>query len=82
MFPSGGIHRLQFNILRSMENYRKTFHTTNDCKYHIVWITKYRKKVLGGLVGEWVRELLRGICKENNVEILRGHVLKLTFGKF
>ena len=57
-----------------MQNYRKTSHTTYDCKYHIVWITKYRKKVLGGLVGERVRELIREICKKNNVEILKGHV--------
>lgn len=59
-----------------MKNYRKTSHTTYDCKYHIVWITKYRKKVLGGLVGKRVRELVREICKRNNVEILKGHVSK------
>lgn len=57
-----------------MQNYRKTSHTTYDCKYHIVWITKYRKKVLVGLIAERVRELLRGICKEHEVEILKGHV--------
>jgi len=57
-----------------MQNYRKTSHTTYDCKYHIVWITKYRKKVLVGLVAERVRDLLRGICKEHEVEILKGHV--------
>lgn len=57
-----------------MQNYRKTSHTTYDCKYHIVWITKYRKKVLVGIVAERVRELLRGICKEHDVEILKGHV--------
>ena len=57
-----------------MQNYRKTSHTTYDCKYHIVWITKYRKKVLVGLVAERVRELIRGICKEHDVEILKGHV--------
>lgn len=28
-----------------------------------VWITKYRKKVLTGIVAERVRELVRGICK-------------------
>jgi len=59
-----------------VQNYRKTSHTTYDCKYHIVWITKYRKKVLGGLVGKRVRELVREICKRNNVEILKGHVSK------
>ena len=57
-----------------MQNYRKTSHTTYDCKYHIVWITKYRKKVLGGQVGIRVRELIREICKRNNVEILKGHI--------
>ena len=59
-----------------MQNYRKTSHTTYDCKYHIVWITKYRKKVMVGLVAERVRELIRGICKEHEVEILKGHVSK------
>ncbi len=59
-----------------MQNYRKTAHTTYDCKYHIVWITKYRKKVLVGVLAERVRELLRFICKENEVEILKGHVSK------
>ena len=59
-----------------MQNYRKTAHTTYDCKYHIVWITKYRKKVMVGLVAERVRELIRGICKEHEVEIIKGHVSK------
>ena len=59
-----------------MENYRKTSHSLYDCKYHIVWITKYRKKVLLGLVAERVRELIRQICKEHDVEIIKGHVSK------
>ncbi len=59
-----------------MQNYRKTSHTTYDCKYHIVWITKYRKKVMSGVIAERVRELLRQICKENDVEIIKGHVSK------
>lgn len=59
-----------------MQHYRKTSHTTYDCKYHLVWITKYRKPVLVGLVAERVRELVRGICKQHDVEILKGHVSK------
>ena len=57
-----------------MQYYRKTSHTTYDCKYHIVWITKYRKRVLRGIVGSRVRELIRGVCKRHDVEIIRGHV--------
>lgn len=47
-----------------------------DCKFHLVWITKYRKKVLVGLVAERVRELLRQICKSHEVDIIKGHVSK------
>ena len=57
-----------------MENYRKSSHTVYDIKYHLVWITKYRKKVLKGAVGERLRELVREICKSNDVEIIKGYV--------
>jgi len=53
-----------------MQNYRKTSHSTYDCKYHIVWITKYCKIVLSGLIAERIRELIRGICKEHEVETI------------
>ena len=59
-----------------MQNYRKTSHSLYDCKYHIVWITKYRKKVLSGLIAERVRELIRQVCKEHEVDIIKGHVSK------
>ena len=59
-----------------MQHYRKTSYTTYDCKYDLVWITKYGKKVLTGIVAERVGELIRGIFKEQEVEILKGHVWK------
>jgi len=45
-------------------------------KYHIVWITKYRKKALVGEVAVKVRDLIREICKANDIEIIKGHVSK------
>lgn len=59
-----------------MQNYRKTSHSLYDLKYHIVWITKYRKKVLTGQVAESTRSLIREICKANDIEIIKGHVSK------
>jgi putative transposase len=59
-----------------MEYYRKTSHATYDIKYHLVWITKYRKSVITGKIAERTRELLRMICKKNDVDILSGHVSK------
>jgi putative transposase len=57
-----------------MENYRKSSHTVYDIKYHLVWITKYRKPVLRGEIAERIRDLIREICKANDIEILKGHV--------
>ena len=57
-----------------MENYRTGSHSRYDIKYHIVWVTKYRKRVLTGAIGYRLRELIIEICKRNEVEILQGHV--------
>ena len=59
-----------------MENYRTGSHSRFDIKYHFVWVTKYRKPVLGGAVGIRLRELVIEICKTNEIEILSGHVSK------
>jgi len=41
-------------------------------RYHIVWSTKYRYKVLTGEVRLRVRDIIRQVCRENEVDILRG----------
>ena len=40
-------------------SYRKTSHSVYDLKYHLVWITKYRKQVLRGEIAVRLRELVR-----------------------
>ncbi len=57
-----------------MENYRRSSHSVYDLKYHIVWITKYRKPVLRGEIADRARELIREICNTVDVEIIRGHI--------
>jgi putative transposase len=42
---------------------------------HIVWITKYRKKILTGDIGIKLREIIREICNNDDVEIIKGHIL-------
>ena len=59
-----------------MEHYRRTSHTRFDLKYHFVWITKYRKKLLQADVGVRLRQIVRDICSELEVEIVKGHVSK------
>ena len=59
-----------------MKNYRKTSHSVYDIKYHLVWITKYRKPILSGVIATRLRELIREICNAMDIEIIKGHVSK------
>lgn len=59
-----------------MQNYRKGSHTVYDLKYHIVWITKYRKPVMSGDIAVRVRDLIREISRSMDVEIVKGHVAR------
>lgn len=57
-----------------MAEYRTNAHALWDIKYHVVWITKYRYKVLRGEVAERARDLIRQICEAREVRIVRGAV--------
>ncbi len=57
-----------------MENYRTGSHTRYSIEYHFVWITKYRKPLLTGQVSLRLRDLVREVCRTNEVEILEGAV--------
>jgi len=57
-----------------MAEYRKGAHTVYDIKYHLVWVTKYRYKILRGEVAERARDLIREVCMTREVVILKGHV--------
>ena len=54
--------------------YRKTSHAVYDIKYHVVWITKYRKPVMRGEIGLRLRELIRQTCATLDVQIEKGHI--------
>ena len=57
-----------------MVEYRRSAHAVFDIKYHVVWITKYRYKILRGRVAERARDLVRQICAAREVVIVRGAV--------
>ena len=58
----------------SSREYREGAHTVFDLKYHLVWVTKYRYKVLHGEVGVRARDLIRQVCMAREIKILKGHV--------
>jgi putative transposase len=59
-----------------VRHYRLGAHTKSDLKVHLVWIPKYRKPVLTGDVALRVREIIRRIASEHELEILTGKVAR------
>ena len=57
-----------------MKEYRHGAHSVFEIHLHLVWTTKYRKRILAGEVGLRVRELIREVSRQHEVTILRGHV--------
>ena len=49
-------------------------HTKWNCKYHIVFAPKYRRKVFFNEKREDIREILRTLCQWKGVEIIEGEV--------
>ena len=52
----------------------KQTHVTWECKYHVIIMPKYRKKVLYGTVRKRVGEMLRTLAQQKGVEIIEGHL--------
>jgi putative transposase len=58
-----------------MQAYETLKHSTWECKYHIVFIPKYRKKVLYGQVRRELGSLLRELARQKESEIIEGHLM-------
>jgi REP-associated tyrosine transposase len=55
-----------------MERYESLHHTKWECKYHLVWIPKCRKKVLYGQLRRDLGLILRKLALQKESEVLEG----------
>ena len=56
--------------------YSKGCHTVFYHRYHVVWATKYRYQVLVGDLRLQVRQIIRQVCDELDVQIVKGALSK------
>ena len=49
-------------------------HSSWDCKYHIVWIPKYRRKAMFGSIRKYLIEIIRELAKQKESYIEAGHI--------
>ena len=53
---------------------KKSGHGVYICKYHLVWCTKYRYRVMDGKIRYYVRDVIRQLCEWKKLEIIQGNV--------
>jgi putative transposase len=58
-----------------MDEFQHLSHTVWECKYHVVWIPKYRRKVLYGELRRHLGTILRELAVQKESRILEGHLM-------
>jgi len=58
-----------------MHEWESLAHVRWECKYHVVIIPKYRRKVLYGNLRRQVGVILRELCRQKGVELLEGQLM-------
>ena len=58
-----------------MKDWKSQAHVKWECKYHVVILPKYRKKVLYGKVRCRIGEILRDLCRQKGVELEEGKLM-------
>lgn len=58
-----------------MEDYKKLSHTTWQCKYHVIFIPKYRRRKLYGVVRKELGAVFHRLAEHKSCRIEEGHVM-------
>ena len=58
-----------------MHDWQSLSHVRWECKYHLVFIPKYRRKVLYGKLRPKIGAILRELCRQRGIELLEGHLM-------
>ncbi|MDV6345820.1 IS200/IS605 family transposase [Nitrosomonas sp. Is37] len=58
-----------------MRDYQSLAHTTWDCKYHVVFIPKRRKKVIFGVIRKHLGKVLHELTEQKECQIVEGHLM-------
>lgn len=56
------------------EKYRHLSHVTYDCRYHVVFVPKYRRKILEGDIAKYAQQVFQEVCEWKEIVILQGEV--------
>jgi putative transposase len=58
-----------------MYNVERLSHTTWDCKYHLIWIPKYRKNLIYGELRKYLGDIFRDLSAQKENRVVEGHLM-------
>ena len=58
-----------------MHEWQSLSHVRWECKYHVVIVPKYRRKVLYGKLKKSIDGILRDLCRQRGIELIEGHAM-------
>jgi len=58
-----------------MEQGESLSQTCWECKYHVVWIPKYRRKVVYGELRKYLGQVIRELARQKESGIVEGHLM-------
>ena len=58
-----------------MEDRQSLSHTVWECKYHVVWTPKYRRKRIFGELRQYLGDVFRELARQKESQVLKGHLL-------
>ena len=58
-----------------MDDYESLSHSKWECKYHVVFIPKYRRKTLYGELRQHLGEVFRKLAMQKEDEVEEGHLM-------
>ena len=58
-----------------MKDWQSQAHVKWDCKYHVVILPKYRRKVLYGRIRRGIGQILRDLCRQKDIELVEGKAM-------
>ena len=58
-----------------MREWQSQSHVRWYCRYHIVIVPKYRKKMIFGQLRKEIGGVLRELCRQEGVELVEGHAM-------
>ena len=58
-----------------MREWQSQSHVRWYCRYHLVFVPKYRRQLIFGQLRKDIGKILRGLCEQHGVELVEGHAM-------